>query len=789
MGGRIRLAVLVAALLFIPAVLLSDTSDAAPERFTEGDFVYEVWLGDVVSIAGLRDGFDIHDYPEGRVEFPSAVEHESHNYPVRYIEGIPADSGIVTAVIPSGVLTVRDNAFRGCTTLVSAELPNTVTVIGKSAFEGCTSLSNITLPVNTLVDNYAFRGCTGLTSATVSHGTTSLGRGAFSGCTGLTSVILPDTLTTIDQECFMNCGLTSVDIPESVTFIGARAFSGCISLTSMVIQSEGFSDSCVMSDSFTFGTELDPVVCYVSCPAYPAPYTGKGTDAYTSLVFNLSDVTCTFSLYGAVQEEVTGKVGAPIMIGTTPIADYVPERDGYEFTGWDRTVPDRFPVSDFTADALWSANTYTITFYPNGETGTVQTQSIKFDTAEYLTSVSSLGFLSETRLFLRWNTADDDSGTPYADHQMVSGLKDTALYAIWQPAPYQVTFDGNGSTGTMNKQPFSDDPQPLYQNTYVRLGYIFSGWARSAGSTESVVDPPYTGPYTFPDDAKAGGKLTLYAIWTPISYTVHYDCKGHGSAPDKVAAYDETFALPVIDPYEGHTLAGWSLYASATQPTYAPGQEVKNLTTSRDSTVNLYAVWEPMTLYIVFHSGNEDAKGSMQTQSITYDETKNLNANGFTYLYHKFDGWALVQDGPRMFDNRASVTGEQMSAYKDSDNRVHLYGLWAIGSYRIVYDPGPGDGHMDFPMVQNYQTYVLDECLYTCGDRAFLGWSKVSSDGPVQYSSGEEVENLSEGADYVILYAVWAKGSNAEFVYIAAISVAAIAGIAALAGFVFLRRR
>lgn len=45
--------------------------------------------------------------------------------------------------IPSGVTTIGNEAFRGCTGLTSIEIPSGVTTISSSAFRGCTSITSI----------------------------------------------------------------------------------------------------------------------------------------------------------------------------------------------------------------------------------------------------------------------------------------------------------------------------------------------------------------------------------------------------------------------------------------------------------------------------------------------------------------------------------------------------------------------------------------------------------------------------------------------------------------------
>ncbi|MBR3145275.1 MAG: leucine-rich repeat domain-containing protein, partial [Clostridia bacterium] len=88
-----------------------------------------------------------------------------------------------TLVINSGVTSIGDYAFYGCTKLTSVTIPDSVTSLGW----------------------YAFTSCTGLTSITISDNVTSIGTGAFWGCTGLTSITIPDSVTSIGTDAFWGC--------------------------------------------------------------------------------------------------------------------------------------------------------------------------------------------------------------------------------------------------------------------------------------------------------------------------------------------------------------------------------------------------------------------------------------------------------------------------------------------------------------------------------------------------------------------------------------------------------
>ena len=120
---------------------------------------------------------------------------------------------VTDLIIPEGVTSVCEGAFRNCSQLTSVVIPDGVTSIG----------------------DYAFSGCRGITSATIPNSVTSIGQFAFEGCSSLTSVTIPEGVTSIRESTFAECSsLTSVTIPANVSSIGHSAFYNCWALSSVI---------------------------------------------------------------------------------------------------------------------------------------------------------------------------------------------------------------------------------------------------------------------------------------------------------------------------------------------------------------------------------------------------------------------------------------------------------------------------------------------------------------------------------------------------------------------------
>ncbi|MEA5038010.1 hypothetical protein SDC9_17370 [bioreactor metagenome] len=160
---------------------------------------------------------------------------------------------ITSVSIGSGVTSIEQIAFSGCTSLTSVIIPDSVTSIGAWAFYHCTSLTSVVIPGSvTSIEVMAFSGCTSLTSVVIPDSVTSIEDSAFSGCTSLTSIVIPDSVTSIEDGAFSGCtSLTSVVIPDSVTSIGEYAFDDCYNL-----QVVDLSDTTALSSvgQFAFGS-------------------------------------------------------------------------------------------------------------------------------------------------------------------------------------------------------------------------------------------------------------------------------------------------------------------------------------------------------------------------------------------------------------------------------------------------------------------------------------------------------------------------------------------------------
>jgi uncharacterized repeat protein (TIGR02543 family) len=128
---------------------------------------------------------------------------------------------------------------------------------------------------------------------------------------------------------------------------------------------------------------------------------------------------------------------------TTP----TPTRTGYTFSNWRSPVSGDLmysygagitftPTESFTLYAIWTANTYSVTYSGNGNTGGTAPSSQTKTHGTDLTLRTNSGSLTKSgSTFAGWNTKADGTGTDYAVSGTYSTNAALDLYAKWTVNP------------------------------------------------------------------------------------------------------------------------------------------------------------------------------------------------------------------------------------------------------------------------------------------------------------------------------------------------------------------
>ena len=208
--------------------------------------------------------------------------------------------------------------------------------------------------------------------------------------------------------------------------------------------------------------------------------------------------------------------------------------------------------------------------------------------------------------------------------------KTAATYvADYEPNTYTVTFKPNEGSGTMNAQSFTygEAAKALTANTFTRTGYRFTGWNTQAGGNGTA--------YTDKQAISPTSSLTLYAQWEASTYTITYESNGGSGAMSKqtFTSGDSVTLTANTFTRTGYHFTGWK-----TQATGGTGYSDK-ATITPTGNLTLYAQWDANTYTVQFAKNADDATGSMESQSFTYDTAQPLTGNTFKRAGYTFTGW------------------------------------------------------------------------------------------------------------------------------------------------------
>lgn len=316
-----------------------------------------------------------------------------------------------------------------------------------------------------------------------------------------------------------------------------------------------------------------------------------------NLVFKINNGESTTSLI----ENIKG--GSTI---TLPANTFV--NTGYTFANWNTkadasgdayAVGAEFtmPISDTDIElyAVWTANTYQVTL--NKSEGTGGNNSAEAIFGEKLPAGGEKPSRNGYR-FLGYYAGENGSGKLYYDENMVGVqnwdiAQDTVLYAGWEAIDYQITYNLNQGLNSQNNPlvyNIVEGVPTFYQPT--RVGYNFGGWYPNMYFSGAAVTSIPIGSY---------GDVTLYAKWTPITYRIKFQPNGgEGTMSDQLLNYDQSRSLSKNSfTRYGYVFLGWSTNPF-TNYQYVDEATVINLSNVDQSEIILYAIWNPVSVYIMF---------------------------------------------------------------------------------------------------------------------------------------------------------------------------------------------
>ena len=415
-----------------------------------------------------------------------------------------------------------------------------------------------------------------------------------------------------------------------------------------------------------------------------------------------------------------------------------PTRTGYTFNGWytsgfsgtkiGAAGAKYTPTKDITLFAQWMPIKYSVKYNGNGSTsGTMSNQSFTYDVEQALTANAYKRIFNVT-----YNYGNGSANSSEKANAVFSGWAKTSTGAKEYNNQQKVKNLSAKSGDIVNLYALWNDavmtlPSPT------KTGYRLTGWFTSSSGGTKVGDGG--GKYTPAKD------VTLYAQWTPVTYTVRFNGNGatSGTMADQSFTYDKSQNLTanaykrtftVTFAYGNgasnttakatSTFGGWAKTATGAKA-YGDQQSVKNLSAIHGDVINLFARWSDASVPL-----------------------PNPTRTGYT-----FTGWYTDTTG-------GTKIGEGGGSFTPSGN-ITVYGRWTPISYTVVFNGNGSTGGSTASMSVKYdETKALTANGFTRTGYQFVSWNTKADGTGTPYSDKQTIRNLSavNGAK-ITLYAVW----------------------------------
>jgi uncharacterized repeat protein (TIGR02543 family) len=425
-----------------------------------------------------------------------------------------------------------------------------------------------------------------------------------------------------------------------------------------------------------------------------------GTDGLVYYFYSspiISKLTVSFNSNGGSSVDPISFTAAP---GNSITLPYV-SRNLYTFNGWYTSssggtrvggIYDSYTTSEtvrVTLYAQWTltpiSQNYAPSIYGSGISGTsLSVSSGGYSNGTYLGTDIAYGtendFATYNNTSTQWfqtktspyTIVDRDAEAPAYYFAAVDRVQNGAgvvyyYYSSSIKAGFQITYVYDNGYPNTTEPFYSASPNPtLILPSPEKTGNEFSGWfdSETGGTLVGLAGANYTPPNT---------NKTLYAQWTPITYTLTYDANGGSVSPstkqiDSGAPYGD---LPTPEK-AGYTFLGWYKTLDFTS------QILSSSTYEEGDDSRIYARWQGntyvLTLYPNFPLGGKlDAFYSQNnvTYGSPYGELPVLTRSGYS-----FDGWFDQEVGG------SKITSETLYLLEANSD---LYAHW-IASNPIFSD-------------------------------------------------------------------------------------------------------
>lgn len=411
----------------------------------------------------------------------------------------------------------------------------------------------------------------------------------------------------------------------------------------------------------------------------------------------LNEYAITYNLDGG-----TNNAGNPAKYSvTTSTFNFLnPTRTGYTFGGWYSNSGLTTSITQVAVGstgnkevwAKWTMNTYTITYYLDGGTNSVN------NPANFTVTSAAITLLNPTRLgytFGGWFT--ESTFTNVIAEIPMGSASNYSLWAKWSINTYYITYEVNGGLNhPSNVYEFKVNTPTITFLSATRTGYTFGGWYSDSGFTTQVTQIALG----------SVNNRTLYAKWNLNTYTITYTLNGGINDPSNKTSFTVEDPLINILPAArtGYTFDGWFDNSSFT------GTVISTIPAGSITNRILYAKWTiiPYTITYNLDDGTNNA-GNVSGYNVATPTITLLNP---TKLGYTFGGWYS--------DSGLVTTITQIPLGSVGDRSV--WAKWLLNTYTITYNLNGGTNDPSNPPNFTVTTNTITFSEPTRLGYTFGGW-------------------------------------------------------------------
>ncbi len=454
-----------------------------------------------------------------------------------------------------------------------------------------------------------------------------------------------------------------------------------------------------------------------------------------------------------VRYNAAGGTGAPSAQSAAKTANITlssttPTRTDFDFLGWATSAGGTVVYhpgdsytgrEDITLYAVWSVQTYTISFNANGGSGAPSAMRV----AKVASSVK-IPATRPTRsgyIFRGWATSASSTDVSYNAGDDYTNKSDITLYAVWEEnsstpttTTIEINYDANGGFGAPATTVSEPGNITLSSDVPTRDGYNFLGWATTSDAT--------TATYQAGATAEFNADTLLYAVWTRGTITLSYDANGGSGAPAAHSGAVGEITVSTTEPTrEGYNFDGWAISANESA-SYQPGDLYRGSVSRK-----LYAVWSQQTLNINYYLCKSVANPVSNVQKVVPMRRAIIPTSEPSRKAYRFLGWSMTGcTGTAEYDPGDSI-------YVGNSD-VNLYAIWGDARFIVHFDVNGGSSDEFDDIIGDDNDVVIPEREPTWNGYVFKGWDENPDATTATYQPGDVIGSETD----ITLYAVWEKG-------------------------------